>query len=255
MDENEYKIDKIHSELYKIIRNVILFFIGFGAPLNSWLKHNDSYSILLDNYHNLWLLYRIYSWLLVHLCLVLNASSLIYLLIWTNKDLSELCQQIVQLIWSLSAAVALDSSCYYRNSTLLKGTCKRILKNCDQSHKNLQNFLSFDIEIPLHLKFIKQFNKLYSVPNLEFLKLFMFPIIFNIYLYTELILNFNSLNIERILNLFMFMNIFIVTVNILTYLAFCLVFRNKFRHLNKFIESLIECKNTTIGQLYIISKW
>ena len=40
-----------------------------------------------------------------------------------------------------------------------------------------------------------------------------------------------DLNIEKILNLFMFMNIFIVTVNILVYLAFCLVFCNKFRHL------------------------
>ncbi|CAG2102702.1 unnamed protein product, partial [Medioppia subpectinata] len=139
MDENVFRTDRVHKVFYRLIRNVIIFFVGFGAPLNQWLKPNDIFRLLLDKHKNLWLYYRIYCWLLIHICLVLNISSLVYLLVWINKDVSELCQQIVQLIWSLSACVAIDSSYYYRNSTLLEGTCEttdQTLKGCQQmDHK------------------------------------------------------------------------------------------------------------------------
>ncbi|CAG2172597.1 unnamed protein product [Oppiella nova] len=150
MDENEFRIDRVHRVFYRLIRNVIIFFIGFGAPLNSWLKPNDIFRLLLDKHKNLWLYYRIYCWLLIHICFVLNISSLVYLLVWINKDVSELCQQIVQLIWSLSACVAIDSSYYYRNSTLLEGTCEttdQILVDCTKMDKSSHQYLLYDIKV------------------------------------------------------------------------------------------------------------
>ena len=261
MDANEYRIDRVHKVFYRLIRNVIIFFIGFGAPLHHWLSPNDVFRQYLERHRKLWLYYRIYCWLLLHICLVMNFSSLIYLCVWIHKDVSELCQQIVQLIWSLSAVVTLDSSYYYRKSTLLEATCEKTtdtLKDCKHKMdtKSADRFLLYDIKIPLHLNFIKHFYKIYSIPRLnKFVKLFLFPIVFNLYFYVELVVNFRRLSVEKILNLFMFMNIFIVTVNILIYLAFCIVFSNKFRHLNQYIKSLIETKNTTIDQLYVIAKW
>lgn len=262
MDENEYRIDRVHKVFYRLIRNVIIFFIGFGAPLDQWLRPNDIYKELLNAHKNLWFYYKIFCWLSIHICLLLNISSLIYLFGWINKDVSELCQQIVQLIWSLSAAVALDSSYYYKRSTLLEGTCEKtdqILKDCHKiDDKISEQYLLYDINIPLHLNFIKHFYKIHSIPYIQHsVKLFFFPIVFWIYFYTELVLNilYDTLSVEKILNLFMFMNIFIVTVNILIYLAFCIVFRNKFRHLNQFIKSLIENERTTTDQLFIIAKW
>ena len=261
MKENSFRIDRVHKVFYRLIRNVIIFFIGFGAPLDLWLKPNDIFRQLLDKHKNVWFYYRIYCWLLIHICLVLNVSSLVYLCVWINKDVSELCQQIVQLIWSLSAVVALDSSYYYRRSTLLEGTCDKTAELLRDSTQKLDKqiadqYLLYEIKIPLHLNFIKHFYKIYSIPKLhQFIKLFLFPIVFNLYFYTELILNYNTLNVEKVLNLFMFMNIFIVTVNILIYLAFCVVFRNHFLLLNQFVMSLIEKKNTTIDHLYVIAKW
>lgn len=264
MDANEFRIDRVHKVFYRLIRNVIIFFIGFGAPLHHWLSPTDVFRLYLERHRKLWFYYRLYCWLLLHVCLVMNFSSLVYLCVWIHKDVSELCQQIVQLIWSLSAVVSLDSSYYNRRSTLLEATCEKTtqtLKDCKHkmsSNENTDQFLIFDIKIPLHLNFIKHFYKIYSIPCLhKAVKLFLFPIIFNLYFYLELILSVanNRLSVEKVLNLFMFMNIFIVTVNILIYLAFCIVFSNKFRHLNQYIKALIETKNTTIDQLYVIAKW
>jgi hypothetical protein len=64
-NENENKFLEIQLQFYQIMRNIILFFIGFGSPLNVCLKTTDNYMILLDIYRKIWMIFRLFSWLII----------------------------------------------------------------------------------------------------------------------------------------------------------------------------------------------
>jgi hypothetical protein len=246
-DENNNKCD---PKYYHILKFSIVNLIGFGCPLNECLESNDKLRIFFKKLRIILIAYQIYCFLVIHSSLILNMSTIYFILeyVWEHQEFTQdKSTPFILSFMHILAVFAFDIMFHYRkvNSEFVKEICDE--DYIIDSSENKQN--------SCYLKVCKILQKLrcraLGVGSncfwVIFFTSFLLPILCHCYMIYMLYILYFAKEIhlgpafKYNIIFFPFSTIFI-TFAIIQYILSCLLMILKFVGLNNFIQKLIDDK-------------
>jgi len=246
---------RFHSRYYIILKCTIAFLMGYGTRLKHCLRSDDNYKTSIDKCKIFWNIYQIFCIFIIHLSLIANISTIIYVHYFEERRLQSYSLSTILILCNITAIFAIDVAFYYRKlrSNLINDICDEnfIFDSIRETKSCLLNTFSRFVHSS-HLAILE--SKEHSLTTF-LIQTFIIPVICYAYFFLSLcyyIFYSKWASIERS---FFHLNMILIFFAILHHIVICILLKLKFACLNTHIKTLKDGENPRIDELKFIIKW